>query len=175
MAALQMQAGGLPAADVFVRAVQAVYEERLDEFCSVVAAITRDRGGRDIVHDAFASALRSRRQYRGEGDVSAWVWRIVVNTARDQRRHRKLQLVELNGATAEQGEPRRDGTACNDRLAAAIQALPERQRLVVFLRYYADLEYRQIGDVLGIATGTVSAALSSAHRTLARQLNEAEQ
>ena len=70
--------------------------------------------------------------------------------------------------------PRRDAPT-DGRLAAAIQALPERQRLAVFLRYYADLEYRQIGEVLGIATGTVSAALNAAHHTLARQLNGVEQ
>jgi RNA polymerase sigma-70 factor (ECF subfamily) len=49
---------------------------------------------------------------------------------------------------------------------ALIAALPERQRLAVFLRYYADLDYRTIAEVLGIETGTVSATLAAAHRTL---------
>lgn len=170
MAILQAEARPR-AGDPLVAAIEVVYEERLDALCSVVAAITHDRGSaRDIVHDAFALALRSRHQYRGDGDVAAWVWRIVVNAARDQRRKPKLQLVQLD---EHEGSERRTVSE-NARLTAAIQALPERQRLAIFLRYYADLEYRQIGEVLGIATGTVSAALSAAHRRLEEQLNEVE-
>jgi len=48
-------------------------------------------------------------------------------------------------------------------LRALVATLPERQRLVLFLRYYADLDYQAIGGVLGIATGTVSATLNQAH------------
>lgn len=51
-------------------------------------------------------------------------------------------------------------------LRARVAALPERQRLAVFLRYYADLDYRTIGHVLGIETGTVSATLAAAHERL---------
>lgn len=160
--------------DDFMTTVRAVYEERLDDFCSVAAAITRDRSSaRDVVHDAFASALRSRRQYRGDGDLGAWIWRIVVNTARDHRRARTPLLEELPDETPELQGAR--GQDPDGRLAEAIQELPERQRVAIFLRYYADLEYRQIGEVLGIATGTVSAALSAAHRTLERQLDGVKQ
>ena len=49
---------------------------------------------------------------------------------------------------------------------------PSASGIAVFLRYYADLDYQQIGEVLGIATGTVSATLSAAHRTLHTQLDE---
>jgi RNA polymerase sigma factor (sigma-70 family) len=170
-----LRRGSGPVSDDFLRAVQAVYEERLDDFCSVVAAITRDRGGaRDVVHDAFASALRSQTQYRGEGDLAAWIWKIVINTARDQRRRRQPDFRELT-VEALDGAMSRQGTAADGSLGAAIQSLPERQRLAIFLRYYGDLEYRQIGEVMGITTGTVSAALNAAHRALIRQLNEVGQ
>jgi hypothetical protein len=49
---------------------------------------------------------------------------------------------------------------------AAIGALPERQRLVLFLRYYADLDHRGIATALGIRPGTVGAALHEAHRSV---------
>lgn len=166
---------GVPTDEDFIAAVRTVYEERLDDFSSVAAAITGNRSGaRDVVHDAFASALRSRRQYRGDGELGGWIWRIVVNTARDQRRKRAPLLAELPDETPELQGPREHDPS-ESRLAEAIQELPERQRVIIFLRYYADLEYRQIGEVLGIATGTVSAALNAAHRTLERQLNGVEQ
>jgi RNA polymerase sigma factor (sigma-70 family) len=53
-----------------------------------------------------------------------------------------------------------------------IAALPERQRLAVFLRYYADLDYRAIAAALEIEVGTVSATLASAHSALRKQLGE---
>jgi RNA polymerase sigma factor (sigma-70 family) len=56
-----------------------------------------------------------------------------------------------------------------------VAALPERQRLAVFLRYYADLDYRAIAQVLGVEVGTVSATLSAAHQALRRSLQEVEQ
>ena len=53
-------------------------------------------------------------------------------------------------------------------------SLPPRQRAALFLRYYADLDYRSIADVLGVEVGTVSATLSAAHATLRKALKEVE-
>jgi RNA polymerase sigma factor (sigma-70 family) len=50
--------------------------------------------------------------------------------------------------------------------------LPERQRLALFLRYYADLDYAAIADVLGIRPRTVAATLNAAHTRLRRRLEE---
>ena len=57
-------------------------------------------------------------------------------------------------------------------MRAAVAALPERQRLALFLRYYADLDYAGIAEALGISRGTVSATLHAAHTTLQTQLSE---
>jgi RNA polymerase sigma factor (sigma-70 family) len=59
-------------------------------------------------------------------------------------------------------------------LRARVAALPERQRLTVFLRYYAGLDYREIAAALGIETGTVSATLNAAHAALRRTMVEVE-
>ena len=55
-----------------------------------------------------------------------------------------------------------------------IAALPERQRLAVFLRYFADLDYQSIATALEIEVGTVAATLSSARLALRRSLEEVE-
>ena len=154
--------------------IEAVYRARVADFRRVATAIIGDpERGSDAVQDAFGTALRRRRTFRGEAPLEAWLWRLVVNQARDERRAAR----RAPGPSARLQPTRGNGSGPSDdaRLAMAIAALPERQRLAVFLRYYADLEYRQIGEVLGIATGTVSAALNAAHHTLARQLNEVEQ
>ena len=58
-------------------------------------------------------------------------------------------------------------------LRAAVAALPDRQRTVLFLRYYADLEYDAIAEALGVAPGTVAATLNQARASLRRTLEEA--
>jgi RNA polymerase sigma-70 factor (ECF subfamily) len=74
--------------------------------------------------------------------------------------------------TTLEDEPGRESGLGSDDGAVRRQlaALPERQRLVLFLRYYADLSYSEIGEALGLRTGTVSATLAAAHRSLRGRL-----
>ena len=57
-------------------------------------------------------------------------------------------------------------------LAAALRGLPPRRRLVVFLRYFADLSYPEIAEVVGISEGTVAATLHQARAALHDALTE---
>jgi RNA polymerase sigma-70 factor, ECF subfamily len=150
--------------------IEHVYRERLPEYRRVAAAILGDRElACDAVQEGFAVAVRRRATYRGEGSLDAWLWRVVVNEARRQQRRRPDER-ELpddhsgrdNGSPAEQRELVR----------AALAVLPERQRLVLFLRYYADLDYGTIADALEISAGTVGATLNSAHASMSRLLSE---
>ena len=59
-------------------------------------------------------------------------------------------------------------------MRALLAALPERQKEVVYLRYYADLGYTEIAEVLEIEVGTVSATLSAAHTRLRKTLRKVE-
>jgi RNA polymerase sigma-70 factor (ECF subfamily) len=56
-------------------------------------------------------------------------------------------------------------------LTAALRRLPPRRRLIVFLRYFADLSYDEIADVCEISPGTVAATLAQAKETLAAALD----
>jgi len=143
--------------------VEALYRARLPEFRRVAAAIAGDRElGCDVVQEAFASAVRRRRDFRGSGTLEAWVWRIVVNAARDARR-RRPRTVEAHEPSGTGGGP-----------SLPLDLLSERQREVVFLHYYADLGYGEIADALGISPGTVGATLTAARRTLRSALEEVQ-
>lgn len=148
--------------------IEAVYRRRFHEYAGVAAAILKDReAGRDAVQEAFAKAVRRRRDFRADGSLDAWLWRAVVNTALSERRSR-APLEELQ----ESAPAAVNGSRAGADVRAAIDRLPDRQRLIVFLRYYADLDYAGIADALGIAPGTVAAALHAAHRSVRRQLQE---
>jgi RNA polymerase sigma-B factor len=59
-------------------------------------------------------------------------------------------------------------------IAPLVAALPERQRLVLFLRYYADLSYDAIADAAGVEVGTVGPTLTAALRRLRERMSEVE-
>jgi RNA polymerase sigma factor (sigma-70 family) len=146
--------------------IEALYRSRFDVFARVAASVTGDaERARDAVQDAFATAIRKRSSFRGDGPLEAWVWRIVLNAARsDVRRSTPAVTYETpstNGHAEEDAE-----------LRAALALLPERQRTAVFLRYYTDLDYAAIAEALGISTGTVGATLNAAHSALRGGLQE---
>jgi RNA polymerase sigma-70 factor, ECF subfamily len=147
--------------------LEALYRSRFDVFARVAASVTGDsERARDAVQEAFATAVRKRGSFRSDGPLEAWVWRIVLNAARSDRR-RNTPAAESDEPRAVNGHPERDAE-----LRVVLARLPERQRTAVFLRYYADLDYAAIGEALGIHTGTVAATLNSAHTALRTQLEE---
>jgi RNA polymerase sigma-70 factor, ECF subfamily len=145
--------------------LEALYRSRFDVFERVAASVTGDsERARDAVQDAFATAVRKRGSFRGEGPIEAWLWRIVLNAARSDVR-RSVPEVDYDESAAANGHPERDAE-----LRVALARLPERQRTAVFLRYYADLDYAAIGEALGIRAGTVAATLNAAHAALRSRL-----
>jgi RNA polymerase sigma factor (sigma-70 family) len=156
--------------DPTLAALEGLYRERLEAFVRTAAAITGSREtGREAAHDAFVSVIRKRASFRGEGPLEAWVWRAVVRAALKARR-RERDLPSSRFVATEAEAPRESDAS--PVLQALVADLPERQRLILFLRYYADLDYQQIAEVLGIRPGTVSAALHAAHRSLREGLME---
>jgi RNA polymerase sigma-70 factor (ECF subfamily) len=88
---------------------------------------------------------------------------LVIGCERRRRHTRSVAPVPM---LHEEGES-------PDEVRELLLALPERQRLAIFLHYYADLSYAQIGEVLGISSGTVSASITTARGALREQLQEA--
>lgn len=148
--------------------LEALYRERFGAFVlTMTATLRNEEAALDVVQEAFALALRRRRSFRNDGTLEAWLWRITINLARDRWRRSKRELES----------PRADEVACVDSefegdLRSLLLTLPERQRLAVFLRYYADLSYAQIAALLGVEPGTVAASLNAAHRALRRTMAE---
>lgn len=152
-----------------------IYRARYGRFLRVAVAIMRDeRLAEEAVHDGFVRALRHRRGFAERGSLEAWLWRIVVNEAR-RRIAAERQTVFLEpAALAEAAIAPSNGHREGGALEALVGALPERQRLALFLRYYADLDYEAIAEALGVKPGTVAATLHAAHSSLRRALLEVE-
>ena len=148
-----------------VDAIEDVYLRRYAGFRRGVAALVGGSLAHDAVQEGFARALRRRNQFRRDGALDAWVWRIVVRAAQEMRRQRAA--VEPWWPDAEASASERD-----PELVQALRQLAPRRRLVVFLRYFADLSYAEIAEACAISEGTVAATLAQAHAEI-RDLLEA--
>jgi RNA polymerase sigma-70 factor, ECF subfamily len=145
-----------------------LYRRRHGAYQVMLSSITGSvESAMDVVQEAFLRALRNQGDFRGDGSLEGWVWRIAFRVAIGSQGSRELALDELP-EVAFVDENR------NEALAAAVRRLPSQRRAAIFLRYFADLSYAEIGEVLGIAEGTVAATLSQAYKQLGVELSAEE-
>lgn len=148
-----------------VREIERLYRERYYQFRNGLLPLT---GSYDLAHDAvqeaFALAVANVSQFRGEGSLEGWVWRIAVRESiRSRRNGREPAVFEVAEEVGYLPDHDQD-------LADALRELPPRRRLVVFLRYYGDLSYDEIANLCEISKGTVAASLAQAHESLEKTL-----
>jgi RNA polymerase sigma factor (sigma-70 family) len=131
----------------------------------------------DLVAGAFARAWASWRTVSRHPAPTAWVVRTALNANISQWRHRRREAsVPDPGTVADL--PTADGAAdspVDSRIMAALMRLPVRQRQVVALRLFLDLDTGPTAEVLGIAPGTVTAHLARAIAALRDDLMPARQ
>ena len=148
--------------------IERVYAQRYPAFLRVAVAITGDEElGEDAVQDAFVGIVQGRRGIRRRSALEAFAWRAVVNAARDRRAVRAEVAERPELVAPSEAEP-------DERVRRVIGELPERQRFVLFLRYYADLDYAEIGRVMRVRPGTVAASLNAGRAAVKRSLEKGE-
>jgi RNA polymerase sigma-70 factor (sigma-E family) len=144
------------------------YVEARDECLRVVLVSVGDRQlAEDLVAEAFTRAWMSWRQVRAHPAPRAWVVRTAlnVNVSWWRRRRREVVLAPADAPASADRFPEPD-----DDLVAAVRALPTRQRQVVTLRVFYDLDTEATAALLGISAGTVGVHLHRAVATLRTQI-----
>lgn len=133
----------------------------------------------DIVHDALARAYRHSDQFAAGSSLKAWLSKIVVNcfyTAVRQRRPAVVDTAELvrlmDAYCAQEPEPELAAGTISDEVAAAINALHAKQRIVLILHDVQDISEREIAEILDCPRGTVMSRLFRAHEHLRVQLKD---
>jgi RNA polymerase sigma-70 factor (ECF subfamily) len=114
----------------------------------------------DAAQDTFVKALRGLRGFRAESSFRTWLFRIAANTATSRGRQRTRQReVPLEGVAWLEGgsSPETEAMVRTevDRVGAALDRLPEKQRLAVTLRLQEDMTHREIAEVLDSSEGAV--------------------
>ena len=130
----------------------------------------------EAVQDAFLRAWRFRDALPGDERREAWLYRVLVNACYSKlrkevpRRDREREVLDVErgpSATTESPEVRAERSALADALDSTLKDLPEPLRVVVILRYFADLSEREIAIAIRRRPGTVKSRLHDARRKLA--------
>jgi RNA polymerase sigma factor (sigma-70 family) len=147
-------------------------ESRDDCLRTVLASVGDLDRAKDLVDEAFARAWASWRKVRKHPAPRAWIVRTALNAGVSawHRRRREVQFGEtVRPADATSGD------VVDRDIMAALRRLPERQRQVIALRLFLDLDTAGTAEVLGIAPGTVTAHLARAIATLRGELAPAQE
>ena len=142
----------------------------------------------DLSQEVFLRVFRTIHGFRGQSALRTWIYRIVVNQARNRqrwwRRRHRSQQVSLDDHINAHGELPAPGNGGSpdrilgqkqlaERIRVSLERLPFDQRTAIVLREIDGLSYEEIGFSLGIAVGTVKSRLAREREALRAQLRDA--
>lgn len=138
------------------------YQEKL--YWHIRRLVVGHDDSNDILQHVFIKMWNNLGDFRGESSLYTWLYRIATNEmltwlAKEKKR-RSLPLDAEEGLLEEklQAQSGFDANKLEWKLQQAIQALPEKQRIVFSLRYYDELPYEQMADVLNTSVGALKAS-----------------
>jgi RNA polymerase sigma-70 factor (ECF subfamily) len=125
----------------------------------------------DVAQEAFARAWRALPRFRGEAELSTWLYRVVVNQALSHLRRQKLRdrLLALFGPERPAAAPPAPDPALRARIHGALDALSANERAVFTLVHLEGFSVEETARIRGRAIGTVKSHL---HRALAKLRRE---
>lgn len=117
----------------------------------------------DLVQETFIKAWSRIESFRGESQISTWLYRIAINETLAFLKKRQIETVPLDNEEHDFiGTIESDAYFCGDKADAlfrkAIGKLPEKQRLVFNMKYYEDMKYEEISEILGTSVGALKAS-----------------
>jgi RNA polymerase sigma-70 factor (ECF subfamily) len=139
----------------------------------------------DVLQEVFTKAWKSRQSFNPRrGKLTTWLSRITVNECINKRRKRKtcisLEMSQDSGFQPADVEKTESGIEAvlqgfeHKHLMGAVHSMNVTYRAVIVLRYYNELSYHEIAEVLGIPLGTVKSRLNEAMKILRRALTGGE-
>jgi RNA polymerase sigma-70 factor (ECF subfamily) len=158
-------------------AMHALYRRHAPRVYAVVRRIAGDDGlADDWAQEAWIRAFRALPRFRGDAAFSTWLHRVAVNSAlqgkRKRRRHDERETAlppSLPGGGAE-----RDPTVLRIALERAMDRLPDGMRQILVLHDVEGFTHEEIGDMLGIASGTSKSQLSKARAKMREMLRASD-
>lgn len=153
-----------------------IYGEKL--YWQIRKMVLTHEDADDLLQNVFLKAWLSLETFRGESKLSTWLYRIAVNECitflNKQRAKNNVSIDDVDHFLLErlQSDEYFDGDEAQVRFQKALLTLPEKQRLVFNMRYYDELKYEEISDILGTSVGALKASYHHAVKKIEDQLSE---
>lgn len=140
--------------------VVSLYKERL--YWQIRRMVLSHDDADDVLQNTFIKAWQGLDTFRGEAQLSTWLFRIAGNeTLTFLEKKRPLQSIEdeaFSVADRLESDPYFDGDETELQLQQAIAELPERQRQVFLLKYYDEMPYDEMSRTLDTSVGALKAS-----------------
>ncbi|MCB9234250.1 MAG: sigma-70 family RNA polymerase sigma factor [Bacteroidia bacterium] len=122
----------------------------------------------DVLQNALVKAWKGIEQFRGESKLKTWLFRIATNEALTHLRREKSrnlgELADIQDSLLHslEQESVMSGDEIEVKLQRAVISLPEKQRLVFQMKYYDEMKYEEMAEVLGGTVGSLKASFHHA-------------
>ena len=138
-----------------------LYQERI--YWHVRKFVFEHEDANDIVQNVFIKAYRAIDGFKGNAKLYTWLYRIASNESitfiNKAKRHRSG---DIDAAMTLEADSYFDGNQAQLLLQQAIAKLPDKQRLVFNMKYYEDMSYQEISDILDTSVGALKASFHHA-------------
>ncbi|WP_264564914.1 RNA polymerase sigma factor [Flavobacterium sp. N3904] len=118
----------------------------------------------DVLQNTFVKVFQNLKNFKGESKLFSWMYRIATNEAltflKQKARKSGISSVELQNKTIDnlKADVYFDGNEIQIKLQKAITLLPEKQQLVFKMKYFEELKYEEISEILGTSVGALKAS-----------------
>src|SRR5687767_7378626 len=137
------------------------YQQRLYDVIRRKAGSHEDAD--DLLQNTFLKVFRHIHSFEGRSELYTWMYRIACNEVIDhQKKGNKMHIIEMDQNGTAEAEPFMDSASITRSLEYAVSRLPERQQMVFRMRYFDELTYKQMSEMLQLTEGALKASFHHA-------------
>ncbi len=154
------------------------YQERL--YWHIRKMVLSHEDANDVLQNTFMKAWNGLDGFRGDSQISTWLYRIATNETLTFLTNKRLKMVSGMDEVEDlmlrnlQSDTYFNGNEVEFKLQKAILTLPEKQRLVFNMKYFEDITYEEMEAILGTTTGALKASYHHAVKKIEKYLQEEE-
>ena len=131
----------------------------------------------DIVQETFIKAWSNIDKFRGDSKISTWLYRIAVNETLSFLEKNRNNVISLNSPEGEianliEGDAYFNGDRVDALFQEALSRLPHKQRLTFNMKYFEEMKYEQISEILDTSVGALKASYHFAVKKIETFLEE---
>ena len=147
--------------EAFARIVKE-YSEQL--YWQIRRLVLTHEDANDILQNTFIKAWTNIEYFRGDAKMSTWLYRIALNECltflNKQRASQQLSIDEADAETMNrlEGDAYFDGDKTQKVFLQAVKQLPEKQQMIFNLKYFKEMKYEEISEILGTSIGALKAS-----------------